>query len=156
MKDAKTLYSLLSDILDCDYKRLIDAFDGVDDDVLSEAIIEVRDNGNLSLESIMAEVILYGFYRCDSSFYKECAHKLSELEDGSDEYVVLDSLDVDDIKDSIVYEDGVCWDENSSRYSKEEMVILLTYLSESFEKLTKTIGSIDGLPEIDKNKEEIK
>ena len=34
MKNAKTLYSLLSDILDCDYKRLIDAFDGVDDDVL--------------------------------------------------------------------------------------------------------------------------
>ncbi len=153
MKDVNALYSILSDVLDCDYRRLIDAIDGVDDDVLSYAIIEARDNENLSLDGIMQEVINGSFEKCDYTFYKECDRVLPELDKDSDAFQVLDALDVSSIRDSICYEDGLCWSEENSEYSEEEMVVLLTYLKTSFKKLETLMGVIDGLPDIKKEEE---
>lgn len=148
-KDASELYSLLSYVLDCDYRRLIDAFDKVDGDTLDSAISEARDDDDLSLERIMREVIDIAFRECDYSFYKERDRKLAMLNEDLDEYETLDNLDMSSIRDSIQYEDGICWDKTHSDYSEEEMKIYTTYLSDSFGKLEDMIGYIDGLPRED-------
>lgn len=145
-KEASELYCILSYVLDCDYRRLIDAFDSVDGDLLDEAISEARDNNDLSLERIMREVIDIAFRECDYSFYKERDRKIAMLDVDSEEFEVLDNLDMSCIRDSIQYEDGICWDESYSDYSEEDMNIYVTYLSESFEKLEGMIGCIEGLP----------
>lgn len=59
-KDANELYSLLSDLLDCDRRRLVDAFDGVDNDILSSSIYEAKEDNDLTIERIMREVIDLG------------------------------------------------------------------------------------------------
>lgn len=91
--------------------------------------------------------MIWGFAKCDYSFYEERDKKLELLDKNSEQYEVLDNLDVDTIKDSIQYEDGICWSESFCGYSEEEMKVYIEYLKESFEKLVGIIGYIDGFPE---------
>lgn len=151
-KDARNLYTVLSTILDCDYIRLVDAFDDVENDILNEAILnalEIYDS--LSLENIMQEVIETGLKKIETDFYKECDSILQKCEKingkESEEYNLLSCFEISDLRDSLICEDGVIeWSNTSSVFSEEEMVILKKHLPDSFKKLQESIGNIINLP----------
>lgn len=154
-KTSSELYSILSDILDCDYRRLIDAFDDVDGDVLTDAISEAREHDcQLTIGRIMAEAIDNVISELFDDFELEKENQMTKVSEESEVYEFLENFDPDDLRDSIQFNDVLYWSEISSSYSKEDMKKYVTYLSNTFEKLINLLGEIDGFPEPEKEEVE--
>lgn len=146
-KDARDLYCIIADILDEDLRRLTDAIDGIDMEILSEAVCESRENKDLSLDRIIKECVNLAI---DSiPFEKEAKSVRTEyyLTENDEELSFLeDEFDPDVLKDSFTYEDGVTYSPYEG-YSEDEMKMIIRYLKNSMLQLRKMVGEIDGMPE---------